>query len=138
MQLEHLCRFTAELERTELVAQTPRGRRIIGPIVHSRLEGARLKATQRGTSAADWLLLAEDGTTSIDVRLAFVTDDGARLYMSYRGRADWSGGVMSGAVYSTPVFEVEDERYRWLNAVVCAGKGQVASDGAEYEIYVLR
>lgn len=138
MELEPLCRFTAELDRTEMVAQTPAGQRIIGPIVRSRLEGPRLRAEQVGTSAADWLVLSSDGTTEIDVRLCFRTDDGAALYLSYSGRADWSGGVMSGPVFSAPVFETGAPRYRWLNSVLCAGKGEVFEGGAEYEICVLR
>ncbi len=138
MELEPLCRFTAELNRTELVVPGPLGRRIIGPIINARLEGERLKASQRGTSAADWLLLADDGTTYIDVRMALVTDDGAFIYLTYAGRADWSGGVLSGPVYSAPTFATEDPRYQWLNPLQCAGKGRVFEGGAEYEIAVLR
>ena len=138
MELEPLCRFTASLARTELVVEGPLGRRIIGPIVGARLEGERLKATQRGTSAADWLLLAADGTTYIDVRMALRTDDGAYLYLAYHGRADWSDGVMSGPVYSAPTFATEDPRYRWLNSVQCAAKGRVFDGGAEYEMAILR
>lgn len=138
MRIEPLCRFTASLARTELVADTPRGRRIIGPIVDARLAGDRLTAAQVGRSAADWLVIGPDGTTFIDVRIALRTTDGARLFMSYSGRADWSGGVMSGPVYSTPVFETADPRYAWLNAVLCAAKGTVSASGAEYEIGVLR
>jgi hypothetical protein len=138
MLLEPLATFKARLSRTELVASTPRGRRIIGPIVDARLEGERLSATQVGTSAADWLVMAPDGTTYIDVRIAVRTDDGARLFMTYFGRADWSGGVMSGPVYSTPCFETSDPRYAWLNPVLCAARGRVFEGGAEYELAVLR
>lgn len=138
MQLEPLTRFTAKLARTEMVGSTPRGRRIIGPIIDSRLEGERLNAVQVGTSAADWLVMAADGTTYIDVRIAFLTDDGARLYMTYHGRADWSHGVMSDAVFSTPCFETADPRYAWLNPVLCAAKGRVFDGGAEYDVAVLR
>jgi len=138
MQLEPLCTFTAQLSRTELVASTPVGRRIIGPIHSATLTGDRLRATQRGTSAADWLVMGPDGTVQIDVRLVFVTDDGARLFVEYLGKADWSGGVMSGPVYSTPTFATDDPRYRWLNAVQCAARGQVHETGAQYELFVLR
>jgi hypothetical protein len=138
MQLEPLTRFTATLGRTELVASTPRGRRIIGPIADSALEGERLTARQVGTAAADWLLMGPDGTVFIDVRIAFRTHDGARLFMAYTGRADWSTGVMSAPVFSTPRFETEDSRYAWLNPVLCAARGSVSERGAEYEIAVLR
>jgi hypothetical protein len=138
VELEPLCRFSAGLARTEMVASTPRGRRIVGPIIESKLTGERLSATQVGTSAADWLVMGPDGTIYIDVRIAWKTDDGARLYMTYLGRGDWSGGVLSGDVFSTPVFETADPRYAWLNSVVCVAKGRVFEGGAEYEIAVLR
>ncbi|WP_157749656.1 DUF3237 domain-containing protein [Jatrophihabitans sp. GAS493] len=138
MDLEPLCRFTAYLNRPEMVADTPRGRRLIGPIVRAELTGDRFHATQAGTSAADWLVMGPDGTTFIDVRIAFRTDDGARLFMSYLGRADWSGGVMSAPVFSTPVFETAHPDYAWLNRVLCVGKGSVFEGGAEYELAVLR
>lgn len=138
MRLEPLCTFTARLSKTELVATTPLGRRIIGPIHGATLTGERVRAVQRGTSAADWLVMGPDGTVQIDVRLVFVTDDGARLYLEYLGRADWSGGVMSGPVYSVPTFSTDDPRYSWLNSVQCAARGQVRQDGADYEMFVLR
>jgi hypothetical protein len=138
MDIEHLCTFTAHLERTEMIASTPRGRRVIGPIVDSTLVGEHLEARQVGTSSADWLVLAPDGTTYIDVRIAFRTHDGAYLYMSYGGRADWSEGIMSGPVFSTPVFETQDERYAWLNPILCVGRGRVFEGGAEYAIGRLR
>ncbi len=138
MDLEPLCRFTASLAQTEMVASTPRGRRIVGPIVDASLTGERLSGRQIGTSAADWLVMAPDGTTFIDVRIAFRTTDGARIFMTYLGRADWSAGVMSGPVYSTPVFETADDRYSWLNSIVCAAKGEVFAGGAHYDLSVLR
>jgi hypothetical protein len=137
MEFESLCHFTASLERAELVASTPRGKRIIGPIVAAELVGERLTAQQVGRSAADWMLIGSDGTAYIDVRIVFRTDDGARLFMTYTGRADWSDGIMSGPVFSTPMFETADSRYAWLNSVLCIGKGRVWEGGAEYEIGVL-
>lgn len=138
MHIDHLCRYEAKLARTEMVATTPRGSRIIGPIVNSTLEGERISARQVGTSAADWMVLGPDGTTFIDVRIVFRTHDDAWVYMSYKGRADWSGGVMSGPVFSTMVFETQDERYAWLNPVLAVGRGVVTDAGGDYEIGILR
>lgn len=133
-----LCRFTASLGRPEMVADTPRGHRIIAGIKDARLEGDRIRATQRGTSGADWLVIGTDGTAFVDVRIAFRTDDGAFIYMEYGGRGDWSGGPMSGPVYSAPHLETGDERYAWLNFIQVVGKGEVAADGAHYDLYEVR
>ncbi len=137
MQARPFGTFTAPLARVEFVGTTPLGRRLIGPIVGARLEGPHLAATQRGTSAADWLLRGPDGTTLVDVRIAMRTDDGAFLYISYAGRADWSGGIGSGPVYSAFRFDTEDPRYRWLNRRLVAGRGMVFEDHGEYDLFLL-
>ena len=137
MQARPFGTFTAPLARVEFVGTTPLGRRLIGPIVGGRIEGPVLNATQRGTSAADWLLRGPDGTTVIDVRMALRTDDGAFLYLSYSGRADWSGGVGSGPVYSAFRFDTDDERYRWLTSRLVVGRGQVGEDHGEYDLQLL-
>ena len=94
-----------------MVADTPRGRRIVAGIREGRLDGERLQASQRGTSAADWLVIGSDGTAFIDVRISFRTDDGAFIQMTYSGRGDWGDGPMTGPVYSAPYFETDDDRY---------------------------
>ncbi|KRF00978.1 hypothetical protein ASG88_11305 [Nocardioides sp. Soil777] len=137
MQLQPFGTFTAPLGRVEFVGDTPRGRRLIGPIVGARIDGEHLRADQRGTSAADWLLTGPDGATVIDVRISFRCDDGAFVQIAYTGRADWAGGVGSGPVYSAFRFETEDERYRWLHSRIVVGKGQVHPDHGTYDLFLL-
>lgn len=138
LELIPLCAFTASLGRPEMVADTPRGHRIVAGIKDGRLEGERLQATQRGTSAADWLVIGSDGTAFIDVRISFRTDDGAFIQMTYSGRGDWSDGPMTAPVYSAPYFETDDERYRWLNTIQVVGRGEVADQGARYDLFEVR
>lgn len=135
LELVPLCRFTASLGRPEMVATTPRGNRIIAGINEGRLVGDRIDATQRGSSAADWLLIGTDGTAFVDVRITFRTADGAFLFMEYSGRGDWSGGPMTAPVYSAPTIETDDARYSWLNSLQIVGKGEVAEGGAHYDLY---
>lgn len=137
MDLQPFGTFTAPLNRVEFVGSTPRGRRMVGPIVDARLEGPHVSASQRGTSAADWLLTAPDGSTVIDVRISLRTDDGAFIQVTYSGRADWSGGVGSGPVHSAFRFDTEDSRYRWLNSRLVLGKGQVELDHGAYDLFLL-
>lgn len=138
IELIPLCVFTATLGRPEMVADTPRGRRIIAGIREGRLEGELLQASQRGTSAADWLVIGSDGTAFIDVRISFRTNDGAFIQMTYSGRGDWGKGPMTAPVYSAPYFETDDERYSWLNRIQVVGRGDVAEAGARYELYEVR
>lgn len=137
MQARPFGTFHAPLARVEFLGTTPRGHRLIGPLVGARLDGPVLAATQRGTSAADWLLRGPDGTTVIDVRIAMRTDDGAHLYITYDGRADWSGGIGSGPVYSAFRFDTDDPRYRWLTRRLVVGRGQVCEDHGEYALFLL-
>lgn len=137
MDLQPFGRMAAPLAPVEFVGTTPRGQRLVGPIVNARLEGPYVQATQRGTSGADWLLMAPDGTTLVDVRISWRTDDGAFLYLSYTGRADWVDGVGSGPVYSAMRFDTDDERYIWLTKRLIIGKGQVQLDRGHYDLYLL-
>ena len=137
MELLPFGRMSAPLAPVEFVGKTPRGHRLVGPIIAARLEGPYVNATQRGTSAADWLLIAPDGVTLIDVRIAWRTDDGAFLYLTYRGRTDWSGGVGSAPVYSAMRFDTDDKRYHWLTTRIVVGKGQLHPDRGAYELFML-
>jgi hypothetical protein len=137
MELQPFGTFQAPLNPVEFVGSTPRGRRLVGPIDGARLEGPHVRASQRGKSAADWLLSGPDGTTMIDVRISLRSDDGAFLQVTYTGRADWATGVGGGPVYSAFRFDTEDERYRWLQSRLVIGKGQVRRDHGAYELFLL-
>jgi hypothetical protein len=38
---------------------------------------------------------------------------------------------------TTPVFETGDERYWWLNDLVCVAEGKLTADGASYRVYAV-
>ena len=63
------------------------------------------------------------------------TDDGAIIYVTYGGRAEWSGGPGSNPIYIAPRFETGDERYAWLNDVVAVAEGRLLSGGVEYRVF---
>ena len=74
----------------------------------------------------------------LDVRVVVETDDGALIYITYEGRADWSEGPGTKPIYMAPKFETSDERYTWLNAVQAVGKGQLGAGTVSYEIAEVR
>lgn len=126
--------------KPDFVGQTPYGQRIVVGVTDARIEGDRLNASQRGESAADWLLIGVDGTAIPDVRMALRSDDGAFIYMTYQGRGDASAGIGEATIYTAVTFEVEDERYSWLNKSLFVGKGAIDLPGGvvEYEIFEVR
>jgi hypothetical protein len=85
-----------------------------------RCEG-RIQGRFRGTNHPR---RRSDGTFEPNFQGVIETDDGAVIYFDYRGygRAYPAGRrqIVSSATHLSG-----DERYRWLNDVVCAGVGEV-------------
>jgi hypothetical protein len=117
---------------------TPSGTRVIVEITSAEYDGDRFRAQLAGAAAADWVVVAPDGTGLMDVRLTVETLDGATVYLAYGGRIDVSSGVEGATVYSTPRFETGDERYQWLNRIQAVAKGVITGGVLNYEIYELR
>lgn len=126
--------------KPDFAGMTPYGQRVVVGVREGRIDGERLKASQRGDSAADWLIVGPDGTAMPDVRMALRTDDGAFIYMEYKGRGDASNGMGNSTMYTAITFEVEDERYAWLNKSLFVGKGGIDLEAGlvTYEIFELR
>ncbi|MEV3856109.1 DUF3237 domain-containing protein [Streptomyces sp. NPDC050095] len=78
----------------------------------------------------DWALFRPDGTMTLDVRLTLRTHDDALIHMTYGGRRVASRDYFR----TTPVFETGDERYAWLNDVVCVGSGYLIEGGVAYRV----
>jgi Protein of unknown function (DUF3237) len=131
-------RFVGEMGQVEMVADTPVGRRYIVGVRNARFVGSRFQAWQRGTSAADWMLLTSDSTAHIDVRLVVKTDDGAFVYASYRGRADWTDGPERARALCVFTFETGAIAYTWLNSAVIVGRAIGGTSGPDYELFELR
>jgi hypothetical protein len=138
MELVPFARYTAEVLKPDFVGDTPAGKRMIVGIKEARWEGENFKANQRGGSAADWLVVGPDGTASPNVRMTLKTDDGAFVFVEYHGKSDWSAGSGTAPVYISVGFEVEDERYAWLNKTQFVGKGGLADGKVAYDIFALR
>jgi hypothetical protein len=84
----------------------------------------------------DWLMVHNDGSVSVDARLLLMTDDGAPLTITYRGKAAKQPSE-GGVVFTTPVFETGDERYSWLNGIQAVARGVREDRILTYEMYQL-
>lgn len=135
LELVPLCTMVAELATPFVLDGTPAGNRWIFEVSSARIDGERIRGTLKGRAAADWLLVAPDGTGMLDVRALIETDDGALVFVQYPGRVDVSAG---GPTYATPRFETGDERYRWLNKIQAVAKGRLEGTTLTYDMYELR
>jgi len=121
-----------------MLGETSVGRRIIQEFVSVRLDGDRLRGTMTGKAGADWLTIDAGGHATMDIRAVLLTDDGAQVYVTLDGRADWSEGLGRGAVFSTARLESGDERYRWVNNLPLVSKGAVVEGGGvAHELFEL-
>jgi hypothetical protein len=113
----------------------PQGGRMIVGVTGGTFEGERVRGTV-GASGGDYLTLRENGTMKLDVRLVLTTDDGVPILMTYTG----IGALDSDGfgLRTTPLFEVGDARYAWLNDVQGVAIGELTADGVTYHVYTLR
>ncbi len=127
------------------IGKTPGGLRRIAPVTGGTFAGARLSGTV--LPGSDWVLNRPDGVMAIDVRLGLLTDDGARIYLTYQGRflaapeamARFAkGAILQASEYSlaiTAKFECGVESYQWLNDVIAVGTGTQTTAGPVYELF---
>lgn len=140
IELVHLAHAVIDLEPPLVLESTPSGTRYIIAVKSARLDGDRLKASEKGTLMGDWFTLGPDGTGTLDVRATLQTDDGALLYCHYQGRVDMSAGTAQAPLFAAPLFDTGDPRYAWLNKLQTVWKGHVTPDLSrlEYDLYELR
>jgi hypothetical protein len=135
LELIPLCDVDIVLAAPIFVGEGPSGARLIFEVDDMVVTGDRLSGTSKGHAAADWLTIVGSVGT-LDVRGTFETDDGALVYVQYRGRTDTS--TPGAPVYAAPTFETGDERYAWLNTIQAVGKGVLTGSDLHYEWYEVR
>lgn len=126
---------------------TPMGTRRIVPVSGGTFKGDRLKGFVLENAAADWIVVRADGSVQLDVRLTLETDDGALIYMTYRGvrnstpevaeRLARGDSVDPGEYYfrTTPYFETSSEKYAWMNNIVSVAVGERLASGVKYRVF---
>ncbi len=146
IRTEHLFTITITVDPLQMLGATPFGERRIAKITGGSFEGARLKGAILA-GGGDWLLLRNDGVLQLDVRMTLETDDGALIYMTYRGlrhgpsevidRLNRGEAVDPSEYYfrTAPFFETGAEHYAWLNGIVSVATGHRAPTGPTYEVF---
>lgn len=148
LELKHefLCEVVGELEDPQPVGPAPKGIRMIHPVKSGTVNGPHISGDVL-PFGADWLLMRSDGAGELDVRLTIKTEDGAFIHVYYRGilhippevmeRIQGGEDVDPSEYYfrTTPVFETGDDRYAWLNRIVCVGVGRAEPNRVIYRIY---
>jgi hypothetical protein len=148
MTLEFIMEYNADLQKPiRNTGGGPFGDRGLAVVTGGSFEGPRLKGSI-WAGGGDWLLQGPDEVARLDVRITFETDDGALIYGQYYGigrreenRPVSQPGESSeyGDAYfmTTPRFETGDERYAWLNDLVCVAEGKRTENGVAYRVYAV-
>lgn len=109
-------------------------------------EGERLSGVVL-EGGSDWQAVRSDGATTLDVRLALRTTDGALVAMTYRGLRHGPadvieklerGEMVEPASYYfriNPMFETSAPKYDWINRVLAVGIGHGLADGPIYSVF---
>lgn len=146
MRLEPLLTLHATIGESMAVGDSGTGRRVVANVTGGHFEGERLRGTVRA-SGADWVVMDGAGYGRIDVRIVLSTEDGANVYVTYRGLIEYNEAVsraftegvgtdFGDAVLMTQLrFETGDERYAWLNHTLAVGEGRLHPGAVEYRIY---
>ncbi len=138
-----------DLAPAENVGASPFGTRSIHIVTGGTFQGPGLRGTFR-SGGGDWLLTLAGGAHELDVRATIETDDGALIYLSYRGVLDVAPDVMARVFAgeeiapseyyfrTTPRFETGSEKYAWLNKTICIGTGYFAPGKVAYRIFAVK
>lgn len=146
----YLCSYRADFsEPQQMVGRSHFGRRMIAALTGGVVEGDRLSGRVL-PGGGDWATIDAKGTLRLDARVTLETDDGAMIYVSYRGvlrpmsvvnELASKGGPQTdedrARVYfrTAPIFETGDERYAWLNDIVTVGMGEALGGAVRYDVF---
>lgn len=135
---------------------TPWGQLMYSAADQGTFAGPKLNGIVIPYSGGDWPRVRGDMTIAVDVRLVLKTNDGANIYMVYRGimaantpadipymidatKKDDILGSETRYYYRTLIeFETGDPRYAWLNRTLAVGKGRLGDNQAIYEVFAIR
>jgi hypothetical protein len=146
LKSELLWRAHIDVEGFYEVGHTFRGHRNIVRVKGGWFEGPEVKGTiLPGTG--DWFLTRPDGVGEGDVRDTYRTDDGAIIFVSYRGILNISKDVWARIragedvpaseyyLRGQPMFETGSEKYDWLNKIVSVSVGKQEAMGVTYDVF---
>jgi len=143
-------RFLATLHivmgEAHVIGETPSGFRRVRAFQGGSLKGPRIAGHIKAGGSDAWMR-GRDAAVRPDVRLVVETDDGACLYITYKGVRHGPAEVMARIERNEPVpddsfylrnlvtFETGAPAHDWLNRIVAVGVGRRVPDGVVYDIY---
>jgi hypothetical protein len=145
LPVEHLFDMAVDLEPAQLIP-TKLGARMTFIAKGGTIEGPKVRG-EILPGGGDWLVVGEDQIGRVDVRATLRTDDDALIHYTAGGvikiPPDGLERLAAGEripfaesyVRTTPKFETGDERYSWLNELVCVGHNELSQDHIDYRIY---
>ena len=147
--LELLARFRATLAQPLELGQTPWGRRRVIGVTGGDFAGPRLSGTLL-PGGADWQVVHEDGTATIDTRYTLECHDGALISVATHGcrhgprevlKRIADGELVDPSEYYFRVsiqYETSAPRYDWLNRVVAIASAVRLAGQVMYDAYAVR
>lgn len=130
----------------QVIGKTPGAVRRVGVTRGGEVFGKRLSGKVLG-GGSDWIVVGDDASVELDVRLVLQTDDDALIAMTYRGVRHGpveirerlgKGEEVDPADYYfriTPRFVTAAARYNWMNRIVAVGVGDRKPEGPVYSIF---
>jgi len=146
LELRSLLKLDITLAPAQELGESPLGRRRIINITGGTFRGGRLSGKVL-PGGADWQVIRADGVADLDARYTLETSDGVLIFVrnkGYRHGPDEvlkklaAGEAVDPSLYymrTTPSFETGDERYAWLNRIVCVASGARRPAAVELEVF---
>ncbi len=146
--LEHLLDIRIEFDPVQIFS-TPVGTRFTYVVRRGRCEGPRI-AGDILPGGGDWILFGTDRVARLDVRGTLRTDDGALIHITNTGRVQMSREIAdrfaAGELIrhdemmarSSPLFDTDDPRYRWINAIHTVAINEVSLSEVRYRVFAVR
>lgn len=128
------------------VGATPTGWRRMRVLPSGTLIGPRINAKVL-PGGLDAFLRKSDNSMHTDARLTLQTDDGALIYLAYRGvryasprvmqRIEANEPVQDDEYYlrNVPTFETASPAYEWLNRLIAVGVGRRLPNAVAYTFH---
>jgi 5-methylphenazine-1-carboxylate 1-monooxygenase len=148
-RLELIARLRATLAPPLDLGQTPWGRRRVIGITGGEFDGPLLSGKVL-PGGADWQVIHEDGTATIDTRYTLECQDGALISVATRGWRHGPREVLERLAQGETVdpseyyfrvsiqYETSAPEYEWLNCVVAVASAVRLPDQVVYDAYVVR
>ncbi|CCG84029.1 protein of unknown function [Taphrina deformans PYCC 5710] len=147
-KFEFLLHLECDMEEFHMIGKGPHGKRATVIFKGGRFKGPKLQGRIL-PGGGDWEVIEDDSTAYLDTRYNLETDDGAVIYLQTTGVRQGPQDVLdrlgddesiTADQYSMRLslkFECGDERYRWLNKLVCFAMSGRNGNMVIYDAYTL-